>query len=466
MTAGNEIAERRSPSAQVYGAIRRWHFYFGLFIAPFFLIAALTGVVMALNGPIERAVYGDRLFVAPAGAPLPAELLQKTVADAFTTARMAAYIPPSSNDQAARFILVGTGKDGPATSDHGQHERLVFVDPYRGVVLGSLDPERTPYAIAKKLHGSLFLGSIGEHLIEIVAGFGILMIVTGPFLQRPRSGDKPVAPLPSAEKRGRRGWRSFHAAAGLWLAPILLFFLVSGLAWTPVWGGKLVQAWSSFPAERFAAPVGREGHAALDHGDHRQAPWALAQTPMPLSSATEGSPPGLDEIVALAKHEGFTKFRVNFPKGETGAWTVSAATISGDIKDPRADRTMHVDRWSGAVIADIGFADYSLAGKAMAAGVPLHQAGLGPWNVALNILFCLVVIAMIVAAAGMALARRRKGGISVSPPPMPANRRSWALASLALLGVSMLFPLTAGAIAVAAAAETLRAFFRSPRRSA
>lgn len=177
-------------------------------------------------------------------------------------------------------------------------------------------------------------------------------------------------------------------------------------------------------------------------------PWALEQTPLPAAHdhGPHGSSVGLDDIVALAHARGFTGFRVHFPKAETGAWTVAAATISADISDPRHDRTMHVDASAGGIIADIGFADYSLMGKAMAAGVPMHQGDLGAWNISINAAFCLAVITMIASGAVMWQLRRPKKSLRLAPPP--ADRRSWRNAALVMLTLSAFFPLTAAILAI------------------
>lgn len=445
-------------SGRLYAAVWRWHFYAGLIVAPFFLIAALSGIVMTLKTPVEAVAYGDRLYVEPQETPVSPDAQLAAVEAAYPHADILTYIPPKAANRSAQFIVSSHAMDGGHGGGHGAGEGLsVYVDPYTGEVLGALDPAKTLYAYAKTMHGTLFLGAFGDHLIEIAAGFGVLMIVTGLFLWAPRKGQSFIrAATPQLEKPTRTGWRSLHGPVGFWIAPALLFFLLSGLAWTPVWGGKFVQAWSSFPAARFAAPVSEETHGSMNHDSRNAVPWALEQTPMPQSGANDqgahgAAAPDLTFIVAMAREKGFTGFRVNLPKGEAGAWTVMAATISGDIANPLKDRTLHVDRHSGAVIADVGFAEYSPMGKAMAAGVPLHQGDLGAWNIALNVFFCLTVIAMVVSGLAMWWLRRPNKGFRLAPPP--AEGRAWRKAAAAMFVVSMLFPLTAAALVAVVAAD-------------
>lgn len=235
--------EQRGP---LYAAVWRWHFYAGLFVAPFFLIAALSGIVMALKTPIEALAYGDRLYVTEQGATLNPSEQMASVLRAYPHADILTYIPPKTPANSAQFLVAAhSGHDqGGHEADHsGGGVTTIFVNPYSGAVLGSLDPSKTLYSYAKMLHGTLFLGPFGDYLIEAAAGFGILMIVTGLFLWTPRRGQSLASAVtPRLKQKNRTGWRVLHGAVGFWVSFAMLFFLVSGLAWTPFWGGKLVQA--------------------------------------------------------------------------------------------------------------------------------------------------------------------------------------------------------------------------------
>ena len=67
---------------------------------------------------------------------------------------------------------------------------------------------------------------------------------------------------------------------------MLVFFLVSGLSWANIWGGKFVQAWSTFPAEKWDnVPLSDATHASMNHTPKEEVPWALEQTPMPESGS-------------------------------------------------------------------------------------------------------------------------------------------------------------------------------------
>lgn len=123
-------------------------------------------------------------------------------------------------------------------------------------------------------------------------------------------------------------------------------------------------------------------------------PWALEQTPLPGSGSLAGTAalgpnPDIDAVVGFARALGFQgRFQLNLPADETGVWTISHDTMSNDGHDQTADRTIHIDRHTGNVLADVRHADYSAYARAMA----FHEGDLGWWNVALNTLFCLAVV--------------------------------------------------------------------------
>ena len=51
--------------------LRRLHFYAGILIGPFILIAALTGAAYAISPTLEKLVYADQLSVPATDDPLP-----------------------------------------------------------------------------------------------------------------------------------------------------------------------------------------------------------------------------------------------------------------------------------------------------------------------------------------------------------------------------------------------------------
>jgi len=439
----------------LYRAVWRWHFYAGLYVVPFLLAFALTGLVMLYGNSIETFL-GKKYPVAPGGERLSLTAQSEAAQAAIPGGTVRLFVHPATDRSASVFLV-----------NDGAKDRVVSLDPHDGRILGSIVKDDTWFYWADHIHGTLLLGDFGDRLQEIAAGLGIVLVLTGLYLWWPRNGrDWAQALLPNLALRGRALWRQLHMTLGFYFSILLLFFLLSGMAWTGIWGTKIVQAWSTLPAEKFdSVPLSDKTHASMNHGAMKEVPWALEQTPLPESGSLKGKqgiPMGakvdLDSVSAYARSAGFGgQFRINTPSGAEGVYTISADSMDGDTSDPFGDRTLHIDQYSGKVLADIRFADYSLGGKAMAAGIALHQGNLGLWNTLLNTAYCLFVIFMCVSGVVMWWKRRPAG--SLGAPRYPADYRIPRAVLGIALAVSVAFPLTGLAIVAFAAID-----FLLPRR--
>src|SRR5690625_7569084 len=63
---------RHRPAGPWFGPLlRRLHFYAGILIGPFILIAALSGALYALSPRLEKIVYADQLTTPTSRPSLP-----------------------------------------------------------------------------------------------------------------------------------------------------------------------------------------------------------------------------------------------------------------------------------------------------------------------------------------------------------------------------------------------------------
>ncbi len=430
----------RESLGQLYRAVWRWHFYTALFVIPFLLMLVLSGLLMLISKPIESLLHQELSAVTPAGNSLPASTLLAKVRERYPDVVVTLFLPPSTAEQSARFSVT------EAASGHTGHNAAsitVFLNPYSGELLGALDPSKALYARLHNFHGTLFLGDFGDSVIEIAAGLAVLMVLTGLYLAWPgKSWQRPANQYPIND---RERWRKFHRMLGLIIAIPLLFFLVSGLAWTNVWGGKLVQAWSSVPGTNYVAAQPEQTHQSMGQAGINPIPWSLEQTPIPVSNPGTADDYNLDSLVTFAKEQGFNQYRVHLPQGDKGVWTISATTIAGDLTNPLDERVLHIDKSSGEVLAELSFADYPAMGKAMAAFIPLHQGDLGWWNWLLNMALVILVIVLIVSGTILWWKRRAtKVLLPAAPVALPSvSRKVIAL----MLVVACFFPLSAAALA-------------------
>jgi uncharacterized iron-regulated membrane protein len=439
-----------SASTRLYRAVWRWHFYAGLFVVPFLLVLAATGLIMVYGNSIETFL-GKKYHVAPGGERASITAQAQAALDAIPGGTLKLYVSPPSGERASVFIVNANDKD-----------QVVAVDPHGPAVLGTIVKDETWFYWANHIHGTLLIGTAGDRLIEIAAGLGIVLVLTGFYLWWPRGNGFLRALIPDLALRGRALWKELHATAGFYGGVVLLFFFVSGLSWSGVWGEKYVQAWSTFPAAKWDnVPLSDDVHAKMNHGALKEVPWALEQTQMPMSGSEAGAaglahgvPVNLDTVAAFAKANGFdTQFRINVPQDEKGVFTISADSMDADTTSPTGDRTVHIDRYTGKILADVRFADYSLPGKAMAVGIALHEGTMGWWNTALNVAFCLTFIFLCVSGVVMWWKRRPAGALGA--PLYPRDYR--VPKAIVVIGalVAVLFPLTGLGIALFAVIDFL-----------
>jgi len=435
-----DVRSASAPNA-FYRAAWRWHFYAGLFVVPFLMILAVTGMMMMFIGYIDGR-DGEKITVS---VPQNAQMLSVSEqADQALEQHPNGVVVEWLKGRAENNVSVFRVKADGVQS-------MVAVDPYTGDVVESWERRKGWYDFADGIHSDLLLGTPGDRLLEIAAGLSIVLVVTGLYLWWPRDRTFFQSVVPNMKARGRDFWKGLHSSIGIYVSVILLAFLITGMAWTGIWGSKIVQAWNTFPAEKWNnVPLSDSTHAAMNHGPVGEVPWALEQTPMPASGSVsgvsgtpEGAPVTIDSISDLAAAIGFNaRYRVSYPQGDTGVWTINKDTMSSDAEDPFSDRTVHIDQYTGKILASVGFADYSLAAKAMAVGIPLHMGLVGLWNLVLNTLACLSVVFLCVSGVVMWWMRRPKGAaLRIIAPKTPENMPHWRGAMILMLFLSLAFPL-------------------------
>src|SRR5699024_12569936 len=89
------------------------------------------------------------------------------------------------------------------------------------------------------LHSGWMAVTFVDCIVELVACWTIIMLIYGLFLWFPIATEKIKGAVTILfNKRGRIRQRDFHAVPAFWISGGLLFFLLSGMLWTGVWGNR------------------------------------------------------------------------------------------------------------------------------------------------------------------------------------------------------------------------------------
>ena len=432
------------PKPSFYNLAWRWHFYAGLFVAPFMVMLSLTGIIYLFKSQLDPLMYGELLNVPAGHHRLSADEQLKRVQAAYPQAQIKQYLPPINAERSAQFVV-----------QKGADELNVFVDPYHGDILGEQNAKTHLQAVARAIHGELMIGTVGDRLVELAAGWGIVLVVSGLYLWWPRGKSSAGVLWPRFSSRGRVLWRDLHAVTGFWGAALLLLMLLSGMTWTGFWGKQYADLWNRFPAAMWNdVPKSDEQARVLNSATRQTVPWAMENTPMPMSgdhaehmahSGASSAPAApvisLQQVQDTAEQRQVEPgYSITLPTSASGVFTIA---VFAD--DPRNDATLHVDQYTGKVLADVRWEQYSLVARATEMGVMLHEGKLfGRINQLVVLVVCLMI--MLSAISGLVIwwQRRPQGRLGV--PPLRHDLPKWKTAMLVMAGLALAFPLVGASL--------------------
>jgi uncharacterized iron-regulated membrane protein len=414
------MANNGQKVGQFHLKLWRWHFYAGVFSIPFMIILALSGLIYLFRTEIDAILYSDRIHI-PASS-LQAQNTPQNLQSQWLSAinelttknsgvlSLKSVVPPARKEMSTKFVFL---------SPEADREFSVYVDPYSSKVLGTVEESLRPSAVALKAHSELFVGQFGDLLLELAASWTILLVGTGLFLWTPRCTSISQMLFPKFKAKGREFWRSLHGTAGVWISAFLLFFCLTGLFWSGVWGAKIVKPWNSFPDVLWNnIPKSDLAAKELNYSAEKHIPWALEDTELPKSTAphhadsnlpTSGSfnlansKVTLDKVQKLADESGmFVARSISVPKDSSGVFSVSAIAESAP-----QEQMIHIDQYSGRILANIGFADYPWLAKSVSTSIALHEGRqLGEFNKWLVAFLCILLTVLCSAACVLWWKRR------------------------------------------------------------
>ncbi|MFF0268257.1 PepSY-associated TM helix domain-containing protein [Kribbella sp. NPDC004536] len=437
----NAVLEEAPPAAEqrnrgrgagLFRAFWRWHFYASFLVIPILFVLATTGLIYLFRFQLEPMLHADLMKVQqPAGlVAQPYETQLEEVRQAFPDATVVSMTEPSAPNRSTVFSV-----------DTRTGNRDVFVDPYEGKVLGSLNPDRTLSGVAILLHGELMAGRLGDAVIEIAACWAIVMALTGYYLfvrGRVARARRRAAGAAGAVLRSR------HGRTGAVLGLGLLFLVVSGLPWTGFWGAKTQELATSHGTSFWGEDPGALSNptSTLDESlpHSHTVPWALGKTEVPRSdpaNRTE-SVATVDTAIEVGRRNGLrSPMTVALPSDSKGVFSA----IGYAFNNPAQERTLHVDQYGGRVVSTYGYRDYPELAKVVSQGIALHEGRrLGLFNFWLTTAFCLGVVFMCVTGPLMWWRRRPKGKALGAPRGRLPLRTTPGLAVL-VVALALFLPL-------------------------
>lgn len=436
--------------SDAYRAVWRWHFYAGVFVMPVLMLLALTGGLYLFKDEIDGLLYRDMIRVPAVQMRAAPDAWVASAAQAAGGGRVANLVMPARDDQAIRIRV--DRPDGV--------QKTVFVDPHTGRATGVI-PAGGFMEQVKKTHSLTLLGRPFNILVEVVAGWTIILFATGLYLWWPRGRGVATFAPQTTDSRRRSFWRDLHALTGFYVGGVVLFLAVTGMPWSAVWGDKVMGAVKETGLGRPPAPVAGAWQRAQHHDAPVGAGWTMEGMVMTHDHAGHG---GLAQVLRVADQARLARpYTVNIPKADDTAYTLT--TQATRVQD---SRSLYVDAVSGRLLGDIGYDQFGAGAKAIEFGIYTHQGTqFGQANRIVMLLGCIGV--WLLAISGLVmwwkrrppnLSRRRLGA-----PPAPPGPRARAAVVGIVLPLAILYPLTGlSLIAAVLLDRALRPMIR--RRSA
>ena len=351
----------------------RLHFYAGILVAPFILIAAITGGLYAVAPAIEQIVYRDYLSVDYSGAPKP-------VADQI---RAAQQVRPDLTVSAVRPAPEAGDTTRVLFTDPtlGESERLaVFVDPSTAQPVGELTVYGSSSALPMRtwisqLHRHLHLGEPGRIYSELATSWLWVIALGGLYLwwdrYRKAKARNTSARLLTVDRtaQGRARTVNWHGAVGAWIAVGLVFLSATGLTWSKYAGENVSDlrtalSWTT-PSLDKTLDAGAVATGGGGHEGHGGAAPAASDTGIVDTHVGQ-----IDSVLTVARENGVDNaVEASIPADASTAFAVA------ETRQPwvmSAD-SIAVDGTTGQVTDQLRFADWPIAAKLTAWGIQLHM---------------------------------------------------------------------------------------------
>ncbi len=380
----------------------KWHFIAGLISLPFILLLSITGGIYLFKIDYETPRQQHIKEVVVQGAPISLEK-QWQIANKNAIKRPNSVVISTKANRATEFV---SGRFGGKSS--------LFVNPYTGDVSGEIVSRKTDMFKIRKLHGELLMGKFGTKIVELIASWMVVLILTGLYIWWPaRKWNLKGFFIPRIKEGKRTFFRDLHSITGFWVSALLILILAGGFPWTDVFGENFKQV----------QKITNTGYPST---------WEGRQ----LQSQIKGKSLTLDQMIAKAETLNLPgTVTLHFPKGPKGIFSVSNQNPS----DLQTQKKIHFDQYSGEQILANDWKDVGVLMRGRMWVMAFHQGEFGTWNWWLMLLTAVALTIMSTSALVSYILRKRKGIWGV--PKVPAVFKV-GYGVLVIIGIlAIIFPL-------------------------
>lgn len=434
--------------------LRRLHFFAGLLVGPFILVAAVSGALYAIAPSIEKVMYAHELSATSPAAGMPlADQIRAAEAYVGDGSSPVAVRPAPSPGDTTRVMFADESLPASTT-------RAIFVDPATAEIRGDLAAYGTSGALPLRhwisdLHRSLHLGEPGRLYSELAASWlGIVALAglglwIGRFV-RARRGRRDLL-RPNRAHRGYRRLSGWHSAVGIWVVLGAVFLSATGITWSAYAGAHVSDLRTAVGEGTPSLTTSLDGVAAAggEHAGHGGA------APAPADGAAD--PAAFDTVLAIAQ-------RINVNTGDVEIRPPAAAGSAWVVQEihrsfPTEVDAVAIDGSRMQVTDRVDFADYPLLAKLSRWGIDTHSGTMfGLANQLVLFVLALGIATLVVLGYAMWWRRRPTRGVA-SPPARGAVRDApwWGVTAVIVVavGIGLFLPLVGYTLAVFVVVDVL-----------
>ncbi|MDF2919658.1 MAG: putative iron-regulated rane protein [Microbacterium sp.] len=391
--------------------LRRVHFFAGILVGPFILVAAVSGGLYALTPTIEKMVYSHELTATSTlvGMPLADQI---EAAEAYVGSGASPVAVRPAPEPGATTRVMFTDETLPESTT-----RAIFVDPATAEIRGDLPVYGTSGALPVRhwisdLHRSLHLGAPGRWYSELAASWlGIVALAglglwIGRFV-RSRRGRRDLL-RPNRSHRGYRRLSGWHSAVGIWVVLGAIFLSATGITWSTFAGANVTDLRAAIGGGTPALDTSLHG-AADAGGDHAEHLGAMPTAPTGAADSTT-----FDAVLAIAE-------RINVDTGDVEIRPPSVPGTAWVVQEvhrsfPTEVDAVAIDGTTMQVVDRVDFADFPLLAKLSRWGIDLHMGTMfGLVNQLALFALAAAITTLVVLGYAMWWKRRPTRGFAAAP---------------------------------------------------
>jgi Uncharacterized iron-regulated membrane protein len=227
--------------------IKKWsaklHLWFGLSVGLIVFIVSLSGTMYVFKDEIQNilrknVIYVDAETISP--KPLPIEVLKEKITLELNEKFLVTSVEiPLDKNKSYEFLYYEKDKNAWNYFDEVKINKLVYINPYNGEILGVYNEKYDIFPILKSIHWSLLLKTDwGKYVVGIPVVLFIIMLITGIILWWPKNKKARQGRL-SFDWKNVKTWKrknyDLHNVLGFYVSFIALLLSLTGIYFSYPW---------------------------------------------------------------------------------------------------------------------------------------------------------------------------------------------------------------------------------------